>query len=297
MHQNIDEVRNSHPIRSAIAATSLAVGAAILLAPATAGAQELPTEGEPTVTAQADGPITSIGGNIKVDDKTAPSEAACITAEQAFIGTPLLAPPAWQIYPVSTDDQFILNVVATAPLCTPMSTTAAIYNMPNGGEWPQQVGEQVSFTLQNPGEITVTFEKQCNRVQFDLLWGSGAPSPINVGFDHQLLFPFRLDTAIQYFASASKCQPATTTTTTTTTPGAVLNTTTTAAVRSATTVPSDVLAATTVPAGVGNTGTNRGAALAATGSSSLPMTFAGVAMVLVGGSLVATRRRKLSNEA
>lgn len=272
----------------------------MLLAPIAAGAQEAPDEAGAAVSLAAEGPITSIGGNITIDDRTAPSQAACITSDQAFVGIPLLAQPQWQIYPQSTDDQFILKVIATAPLCAPVRTTAAIYKMPNGGEWPQQVAEQISFTLQNPGEIIVTFDKQCERVQYDLLAGEGAPSPINIGPDHQLLFPLRLDTALQYFASAAKCQP--TTVPTTAAPTSAAPTTaspTTAVVLGSTTIPSDVLAATTVPGGPGNAAanTNRGAALAATGNTSLPMTAAGVGMVIAGGALVATRRRKLASEA
>lgn len=281
--------KNLPSIRTTTIASALA-GAAIIIAPAAAGAQ---VDDAPDVTALA---VDLPSDHITVVDETAASNAACISHEQAFgaIGA------QWQVYPASTDDAFTLTIYGQSPLCSPTTAYAAIYKMPNGGQWPQQLVEQLAITLQNPGKITISFAKECDRVQFDLVTGT-PPQVLNTGFDHQLLFPWNLGTALQYFGTASKCQTTTTTTTTSTTaaPTTTVAPPTTAQVLGTTTIPSDVLSATTVPSNTGGNNTSRnGATLAATGSSQdTTMALVGAGLVAAGGALVLSRRRSLGTEA
>jgi hypothetical protein len=128
----------------------------------------------------------------------------------------------------SSDDTFVITVTASAPLCSAVKASAVIYSMPGGGvAWPQELFEVVPFTIKNAGVTEITFKKDCNPVQFDVVTGETPQtiSPISV-WHGPMLFPVDLSTAQQHWGFP--CPPPTTTTTaSTTTTSTTIGTTTT----------------------------------------------------------------------
>lgn len=101
----------------------------------------------------------------------------------------------------SSETEFVLTVIASAPLCEPVRATAAVYSMPaNGVAWPQTLLEAAPFTIFEAGTTVITFHKANACVQFDVITGY-APEVISpLGLWHgPLLFPFDLSTAQQYW--------------------------------------------------------------------------------------------------
>lgn len=101
----------------------------------------------------------------------------------------------------SSETEFVLTVIASAPLCEPIRATAAVYSMPaNGVAWPQTLLEAAPFTIFEAGTTVITFHKANACVQFDVITGY-APEVISpLGPWHgPLLFPFDLSTAQQYW--------------------------------------------------------------------------------------------------
>ncbi len=114
---------------------------------------------------------------------------------------------------INTPTEFGLDITASEAPCDPINASAVIYAMPPE-TWPQTLSEKVSFTISKPGLTKVRFEKDCDDVQYDVVTGA-TPEVISPAEPHgPMLFPFDLDTALQYWGENS-CKPTTTTTTTT----------------------------------------------------------------------------------
>ena len=148
----------------------------------------------------------SVGMATAVEVKSFPSE--CVSWEQAQLAGYV------QAYPRTTNDQFIVNIVLTHNLCEEKIATAVVYLMPtDGGQWPQYLIEKYDFSIRDAGEVIVAFDFGCDPAQFDIVQGT-TPDVLNSGFEHQLLLPARLDTALQHFGAEEKClSPEATTTT------------------------------------------------------------------------------------
>ena len=111
---------------------------------------------------------------------------------------------------------FVLRVTASAPLCSPIDATAAIYKMPgNGVAWPQQLVETKNVRIAAAGVTEIVFKKTCEAVQFDVINGATPQTISPTGPYHgPLLFPFDLNTSRQWWGSSCP-DPSTTTTTST----------------------------------------------------------------------------------
>jgi hypothetical protein len=101
----------------------------------------------------------------------------------------------------SSETEFVLTVIASAPLCEPVRATAAVYAMPaNGVAWPQTLVEATPFTIFEAGTTVITFYKSNTCVQFDVITGYAPQTISPLGPWHgPLLFPFDLATAEQYW--------------------------------------------------------------------------------------------------
>ena len=101
----------------------------------------------------------------------------------------------------SSETEFVLTVIASAPLCEPVRATAAVYAMPsNGVAWPQTLVEAAPFTIFEAGTTVITFHKANACVQFDVITGYAPKTISPLGPWHgPLLFPFDLSTAQQYW--------------------------------------------------------------------------------------------------
>jgi hypothetical protein len=260
--------------RRSAALALMACGAMLLIAPAVAGAEEL--EDEEAVS------------HITIEQIPSEAQGDCLPALLSLSNT------------VEYDDtMFRLIVTASAPLCEPIEASAVIYAMPgNGVAWPQELKELKKFTIAEAGVYIITFDKDCGPAQFDVINGV-TPQTINSPLDHgPLLFPFDTGTAQQYWGCDTTTTTSTTTTTTTSStvpptqpPPEVLGTTTIApAVSGAST------SSTTPPAQVAGTSVSRGnaAALALTGSRSVPTAVAGFGLIAVGAALFMVARRRRS---
>ncbi|KLR59766.1 hypothetical protein IMCC26207_1105 [Actinobacteria bacterium IMCC26207] len=254
-------------LRRSVAATALACGVALLLTPALAIAAE----------GDAAAPATTLAtpSKISVVETPDPEQGPCL--------------PFWLSLSVrvsSSANNFVLTVIASAPLCEPSEATAVIYSMPgNGVAWPQQLAEAQKFTISQAGTTVITFSKDCLPVQFDVVTGATPPTIRPTGpWPGPMLFPLDTATAQQYWGFP--CPPPTTASTTTT------STTTTT-----TTVPVSVLPATTVvepTAAVLAATQNREPPeqeLAFTGSTSNLLAAAGLSLILMGSLLLLVARR------
>lgn len=101
----------------------------------------------------------------------------------------------------SSETEFVLTVIASAPLCEPVRATAAVYAMPaNGVAWPQTLVEATPFTIFEAGTTVITFHKSNTCVQFDVITGYAPQTISPLGPWHgPLLFPFDLSTSQQYW--------------------------------------------------------------------------------------------------
>ena len=101
----------------------------------------------------------------------------------------------------SSETEFVLTVIASAPLCEPIRATAAVYAMPsNGVAWPQTLVEATPFTIFEAGTTVITFHKSNTCVQFDVITGYAPQTISPLGPWHgPLLFPFDLSTSQQYW--------------------------------------------------------------------------------------------------
>jgi len=203
-------------------------------------------------------------------------------------------------YVVFSDDSvFRLTVTAASPQCSPIDAYAVIYGMPGNGEaWPQQLLEREPVTISAAGVYEITFSKECDPVQFDVVTGV-TPQTITPGgeFHGPMLFPLDINTAEQYWGNGEDCPPASTTTTTTESTTTTIDTsTTTPDVLNSTTIPPQVDSVTTVPTPEnvqvgGISETRQPAALALTGTSA-GLGAVGVALLVAGMALMVLQRRR-----
>ncbi len=203
---------------------------------------------------------------------------------------------------------FKVTITESSTPCTPINAIAVVYAMPgNGVAWPQNLLEANPFTISQAGVTEIIFEKDCDPVQFDIVTGATPQTIAPFGQWHgPLLFPLDLETSLQFWGNTD-CNETTTTTgvTTTTREGetttTTTTTTTTAATTTTTTSPPQVLGttvtqATTTPAVVlSATATNpTTSSLAVTGFSSRDAGLIGGGLVLIGIGLMVEARRRLT---
>ena len=216
--------------------------------------------------------------NINIEQKTVESTDLCVYPAVAVITN------AMRYTYATSDKEFSLEITLDRPLCDSLEASAAIYSMPgNGVAWPQKLKQVEKFTLKDAGVTKITFLKNCDPVQFDVVTGE-TPAEITPLTAPMLLFPFDIKTAEQWWGC-----PAPTTTTTTTVPKTT--TTTTTVVATTTTQPKpSVLPATTVvtqpPPQI-----DEAAVLARTGNGSGLIALIGSGLVLVGFLLTVASRR------
>jgi len=202
----------------------------------------------PEDTTPDDPRIVLEGTNIRIvqtpDEEQGPCSPIPATALINYVG--------------STDEEFILKIVAQDPLCDAIEATAAIYGMPGNGEaWPQTLVETLDFRIKEAGEYVVTFTKTCDPVQFDVITGDTPPVIAPLGEWHgPMLFPFDTNTSLQHWGCDEP----------------------------------EVENVTTVPTVAGIT--QEPAALAITGTSSTGAAVAGGAALLAGAALLLVVRRR-----
>ncbi len=256
-------------MRKSVAATALACGVALLLTPALAIASDGDTASPTTATATP--------SKISVVETPNPEQGEC---------RPRFASLTNRVSSSATN--FVLTVIASAPLCEPVEATAVIYSMPgNGVAWPQQLAEALKFTISQAGTTVITFSKDCLPVQFDVVTGATPQTISPTGeWTGPLLFPLDTATAEQYWGFPCPPPPPPTTASTTST------TTSTS-----TTVPVSVLPATTVvepTAAVLAATQNReppAEELAFTGATSNLLAAAGLSLILLGSLLLLVAKR------
>ena len=266
--------RAARPVRRSRGALSLAVaGLAVIAASffgtATAGAAEDGEEAAPIITITQE--------PIAVDGECNPLAQAQLT------------------YTTESTDEFFKLVVTSAPApCDPIAAAAVAYAMPagaspDGGQWPQTLAERVDFTISEASVTTITFAKDCDALQFDVITGESPETISPTGPWHgPLLFVGDTNTSQQYFPPAEQCGGTTTTTpsTTTTVPATVLPATTLPQVATNVVSPTAVVADTSA-----TRGSNDAAALALTGSSSGRLALLGGALLVAGAAMFAVSRR------
>lgn len=260
--------------RLAVGTASLGCGLAMLLAPTGASGQSVVASSHVTIT--------------QTPAETQPED--CVLTSTAVANDTVKL-----VSSLNTDTTFEIVVYSSARLCDPLPVKAVVYKMPGnpnaGPAWPQTLQEVKEFSIQDNGETRITFKKDCDPVQYDLITGV-TPETIQSGTDHgPLLFPFDPRAAYQHpgLRTEACVGPSSTSATTTSTS----TTSTTVAVKGSTTLAptTKVLAATTIPsssnrAGVSDTG------LAVTGTTSRPLALIGSGLVLIGvAALLGTRRR------
>lgn len=258
------------PLRKSVALAALACGVALLLTPAIA----IASEGD--AASPAAEPVAP--SKISVVQTASPVQGSCLPRVLALTNRVS-----------SSETKFVLTVIASAPLCTPVAATAVIYSMPGKGvAWPQQLAEARKFTISQAGTTVITFSKDCLPVQFDVVTGATPQTISPTGeWPGPMLFPLDTATAQQYWGFP--CPPPTTASTT--------STTTTTTTTTSTTVPASVLPATTVPdpgaSVLSATLTQAPPAqeLAFTGSTSNLLTAAGLSLILLGSLLLLLAKR------
>lgn len=261
--------------RLAVGTASLACGLAMLFAPVGASGQAVQASSHVTIT--------------QTPNETQPE--TCVPAVLAVANDTVKL-----VSSLNTDTTFEVVIYASTRLCEPLEAKAVLYKMPGnpnaGPAWPQTLQEVKNFSIQDNGETRVTFSKDCDPVQYDIITGL-TPETIQSGVDHgPLLFPLDPRAAYQHPGlRTDQCVGPTSTAASSTT--TTSTTTTTAVVRGSSTVAptTKVLGATTIPstsnrAGVSDTG------LAVTGATSRPLALIGTGLVLIGvAALLSTRRR------
>ena len=166
----------------------------------------------------ATGPSAGATGSISIEQTAEPFEGECVPV--------LVGRAAWTYAVDSTADHFRLTIHNPSTLCEAVDATAAIYVMPENGSWPQRLAATEDVTIREASTTVVTFTKDCQPVQFDVLTGE-TPDVIDVLGPHHgpLLFPGALDTSEQHRAPG--CATTTTTTAVTTSTVAPESTTST----------------------------------------------------------------------
>lgn len=149
---------------------------------------------------------------------------------------------------VTTPDTYSFVATVSTDLCTSIDAKAAAYAMSNNRSWPwpQTLVETQEVPLGPAGVTTVTFAKDCDPIQFDLVIGA-TPETIDPFGSHHgpLLFPHTdqfntSGSAYQYWPLSAGCEESTSSTST---PGSTSSTPTSGevpvTVEPATSLPTD----------------------------------------------------------
>lgn len=237
-------------------------------------------------------------GIITVEQAPLPYDGDCVPTALARLN-----PSYFFATTESTPGAFKLIVTNTVDLCEPVAAVAAIYGMPDGGgQWPQRLLSTKDLTIGTASTTIITFTKDCQPAQFDVLTGE-TPPVIDVGgpYHGPLLFPTDVSTSEQYFAAG--CEPTTTSTSSTS------STSSSTSTSSATTTQPSVLGITTIQAGPSTPAAAASArnasvagisataadpatrSLALTGAPSADMAILGGLLLLSGVAILAWTRR------
>jgi len=272
----------------------LAVMAAVLVGTTSAGAAgDGEGEAPDTVTTEAPAPEAPAPDGVEAQEPAAEVDGV-ITITQAplpFDGQCNPLAQAQLTYTTTSDaDVFRMVITSATKPCNPIAAAAVAYAMPKGaspagGQWPQTLVERKDFTIAEASTTTITFAKECDALQFDVITGESPQTISPTGPWHgPLLFVGDTKTSEQYFPPMEKCGTAPTT---------VPAPPTTATVQAATTVPqtaTNVVTGATVADTTATQGENA-AALALTGASSARLALIGAGLLLAGGALFAWSRR------
>ena len=243
------------------------------------GPVEVP-DGQGAEAPPAEQPAEEADGIITITQAPLPFDGQCNPLAQA------------QLTYTTTSDADVFRIVITSATkpCNPIAAAAVAYAMPKGaspagGQWPQTLVERQDFTIAEASTTTITFAKECDAVQFDVITGESPQTISPTGPWHgPLLFVGDTKTSEQYFPPMEKCGTAPTT---------VPAPPTTATVQAATTVPqtaTNVVTGATVADTTATQGENA-AALALTGASSARLALIGAGLLVAGGALFAWSRR------
>ncbi len=120
---------------------------------------------------------------------------------------------AMSLKKVTTPDSYSFVVTLATDRCNPLEAKAAAYAMPDnrGWPWPQTLVETDDVVLDEAGVYTITFTKDCDPIQFDLLTGATPERIDPLGPHHgDLLFPHQdlvtyNGSAYQYWPSRDDC--------------------------------------------------------------------------------------------
>jgi hypothetical protein len=245
-------------LRKSVAAMALACGVALLLTPTLAIAAEGETDALSTASATS--------SKISVVETPDPEQGACLEFWLAL-----------SVQVSSSANNLVVTVVASAPLCEPLESTAVIYSMPgNGVAWPQQLAEAQKFTISQAGTTVITFSKDCLPVRFDIVTGEPPQTISSRTYEWTAPLPWNQPPLWEYWGFP--CPPPTTASTSTTAP---------VSVPPATTVvePTAVVLAATL---------NReppAQELAFTGSASNLLAATGLSLILLGSLLLLVAKR------
>ncbi len=273
----------------------LAVMAAVLVGTTSAGAAgddvdapdtaatptpavEVP-DGQGAEAPPAEQPAEEADGIITITQAPLPFDGQCNPLAQA------------QLTYTTTSDADVFRMVITSATkpCNPIAAAAVAYAMPKGaspagGQWPQTLVERKDFTIAEASTTTITFAKECDALQFDVITGESPQTISPTGPWHgPLLFVGDTKTSEQYFPPMEKCGTAPTT---------VPAPPTTATVQAATTVPQTATNVVTGATVADTTATNPNAAqLAMTGRNSAPVALIGALLLVLGVVLHLWSRR------
>lgn len=127
------------------------------------------------------------------DDETSMISVAFVAAQSQGEGCASAA-DSLSFKKVTTPKSYSFVVTVSTDLCTPISAKAAAYAMPNNRSWPwpQTLVKTEEVPLGPAGVTTVTFAKDCDPIQFDLVIGA-TPASVNpfepLTYHGPLLFP------------------------------------------------------------------------------------------------------------
>ena len=205
----------------------------------------------------------------------------------------------WTYTTESTSEFFKLTVVNPTNLCDPVDAVAAIYAMPTDGSvWPQTLSSTEDFTISTASVTTITFSKDCDPAQFDVLTGDTPPVIAPTGPYHgPLLFPTDVATAEQYNGCVEPTSSTTSSTSSTTSSTSSTTSTTQPEVAGITTIQTGP--STSAPgtqsanvAGISQSAADpASASLALTGAPSGDLAVLGGLLLLAGLGLLAWNRR------
>jgi hypothetical protein len=282
--------QNSSPLMRLAGISALVVGTLLFV-----------VAGSGSASAQTDPPAAPSAVNVEFTP--APSQEGCVPFPVGVTQTP-----------GNTGEAFTLRIRISRTLCTTVGATAAVYAMPSSSEaWPQTLVERVPFEMKESGTVLITFTKTCKPQQFDVIAGTSEsvtpPTIAPTGPWHgPLLFPFDLDTTLQWpgCKNPTTIPPTTqitivtttvpsTTTPSTTTPSTTTSSSTTSSTTTLPLAPPEVQGETTIappPAqvlGVQQTSAN----LAFTGVGTKPALF-GAVLIAFGLFFMLLGRKPIS---